>query len=161
MCGNHTSMGDPIYVLASVGIKPQVHVMAKDELMKIPVIGWLLKKVGMIGVRRGKSDVGAIKECMKVLKNGEKLLIFPEGTRVKEGETVEAHSGAAMLATRTGVPILPVYIAPKKRWFRKTHVIFGRPYMPEYEGRRPTSEDYERIAEDLMARIRALGGKKT
>lgn len=160
LCGNHTSMGDPIYVLAAIGHKPQIHVMAKDELMRVPVIGWLLKKVGMIGIKRGKSDVGAIKECMKVLKNGEKLLLFPEGTRVKEGETGEAHTGAAMLATRTGVPILPVYISPKKRWFRKTKVMFGQPYQPEYEGRRPTSEDYERIAEDLMARIRALGGEE-
>ena len=160
LCGNHSSMGDPFYVVCAIGHKPQIHVMAKDELMRIPVLGFLLKKAGMIGVKRGKSDVGSIKECMRVLKNGEKLLLFPEGTRVKEGETSQAHSGAAMLATRTGVPILPVYIPTKKHWFRKTKVIFGQPYQPEYEGRRPCSEDYERIAEDLMLRIRRLGGEE-
>lgn len=156
-CGNHTSLGDPVYVVCAIGHKPQMRVMAKEELMKIPVLGFILKHAGIIGIKRGKADVGAIKECMKVLKNGEKLLLFPEGTRVKEGETGEAHTGAAMLAARTGVPIVPVYISPKKRWFRKTEVVFGQPYQPEFEGRRPTPEDYQRIADDLMERIRSLG----
>lgn len=159
ICGNHTSLGDPLYVLCCIGHKPQCHVVAKEELMNIPVLGFLLKKAGIIGIKRGKSDVAAIKESMRVLKNGEKLLLFPEGTRVKEGETGEGHTGAALLATRTGVPILPVYIQPKKRWFRKTTVIFGQPYQPEYEGRRPTPEDYHRITDDLMDRIHKLGGQ--
>ena len=159
LCGNHTTLGDPVYVAAAIGPKPQLHVLAKAELMRVPVVGYILRKGGMIGIKRGKSDVTAIKECIKVLKREEKLLIFPEGTRVKEGESVDAHSGAAMLATRTGVPILPVYIQPKKRWFRKTKVIFGAPYQPEYEGKRPGPEDYERIAADLMVRIRKLGGE--
>jgi 1-acyl-sn-glycerol-3-phosphate acyltransferase len=55
------------------------------------------------------------------------------------------------------VPLVPIYISPKKRWFRKTTVIFGQPYEPEYEGRKPTPEDYRRIADDLMVRIQALG----
>ena len=160
LCGNHTSLGDPLYVVCAIGHKPQVRVMAKDELMKTPVLGFILKHVGVIGVKRGKADVGAIKECMRVLKGGEKLLLFPEGTRVKEGESSEAHTGAAMFATRTGVPIVPVYISPRKRWFRKVSVIFGRPYEPEYEGRKPTPEDYQRIADDLMVRIQALGAEQ-
>lgn len=159
ICGNHTSLGDPLYVLCGISHKPQCHVMAKEELMKVPVLGWLLKKAGIIGVKRGKSDVGAIKECMRVLKKGEPLLMFPEGTRVKEGEVGEGHTGAAMLATRTGVPIMPVYIQPKKRWFRKTKVIFGEPYVPEFEGPKPTPEDYKRITDDLMERIQKLGGQ--
>lgn len=157
ICGNHTTLGDPLYVLCCIGFRPQCRVMAKQELMKIPVLGFILKKAGIIGVNRGKSDVAAIKECMRVLKNGEKLLMFPEGTRVKEGETGEGHTGAALLATRTGVPILPIYIQPKKRWFCKTTVIFGTPYQPEYEGRKPNAEDYQRITDDLMRRIHELG----
>lgn len=157
LCGNHTSIGDPVYVVCAIGHRPQVHVLAKEELMKTPVLGFILKKAGIIGVKRGKADVSAIKESMRVLKNGEKLLLFPEGTRVKEGETGEAHTGAAMFATRTGVPIVPIYISPKKRWFRRTEVRFGEAYRPEYEGRRPTPEDYQRIADDLMARVQALG----
>lgn len=157
ICGNHTSLGDPLYVVCAIGHRPQLRVMAKEELMRIPVLGFLLRHAGIVGVKRGKADVGAVKEIMKALKGGEKVLLFPEGTRVHEGEASEAHTGAAMFATRTGVPIMPVYISPKKRIFRKTGVIFGEPYHPAFEGRKPSPEDYERIANDLMARIRKLG----
>ena len=157
MCGNHTSLGDPLYVVCCMGGKRQTHVMAKAEIMRWPVIGWLLKKAGIFGVKRGKAEVAALKEALRVLRDGEKLLLFPEGTRVKEGEVSEAHTGAAMFATRTGAPLLPVYISPKKRIFRKTTVIFGQPYNPAYEGRKATPEDYQRIADDLLVRIRSLG----
>lgn len=156
LCGNHTTASDPFCVVFAIGHRPQCRVMAKDELMRIPVVGWLLKKAGIIGVNRGKADVGAIKQSMKALKNGEKLLLFPEGTRVEEGGKGTAHTGAAMLATRTGVPIVPVYIPRKKKWFRRTTVAFGEAYIPQFEGRRPTPEDYERIAADLLERIYAL-----
>ena len=156
ICGNHTSLGDPLYVVCCMGSKRQTHVMAKEEIMKWPVIGFLLKKAGIFGVKRGKSDMAAIKEAMRVLRAGEKLLMFPEGTRVKEGDTSEAHTGSAMLSTRTNAPLVPVYISPKKRIFRKTTVVFGEPYHPEFEGRKPTADDYQRIADDLLVRVRAL-----
>ena len=159
LCGNHTTLGDPCYVACAMGSRPQLRVLAKEEVMRWPVVGFILKKAGIIGVKRGRADVSAMKTCIRVLKNGEKLLIFPEGTRVKEGETSEAHSGAAMLSTRTGVPIVPVYISPRKRWFRRTDVVLGQPYLPEFEGKKATPEDYRRIAEDLMLRIRQLGGE--
>ena len=156
LCGNHTTAGDPLYVVCSLGRRRQAHVMAKEEIMKWPVIGFLLKKAGIFGVKRGKADVTALKEALRVLKGGERLLMFPEGTRVKEGEASEAHTGAALFSTRTGAPLVPVYIQPKKRRFRKTTVVFGEPYHPEFEGRKPSPEDYQRIADDLMERIRAL-----
>lgn len=161
LCGNHTTMSDPIYVVCAVGHRPQCRVMAKAELMKIPVLGWLLKKAGIIGVSRGKADVGAIKEAMRALKNGEKLLMFPEGTRVEEGGEGAAHAGAAMLAARTGVPVMPIYIPRKKRWFRRTTIVFGEPYYPDFPGKRPTPEDYARISAELMERIYALKERST
>lgn len=157
LCGNHTTLGDPVYVVCALGRRRQTHVMAKEEIMKWPVLGWILKKAGIIGIKRGKADVAAMKESIRVLKKGERLLLFPEGTRVREGETSAAHTGAAMFATRTNSPILPIYIQPQKRLFRKTAVIFGQPYHPAYEGRKATPEDYQRIADELMERIRALG----
>ena len=156
ICSNHTTLGDPLYVVCGMGAKRQTHVMAKAEIMKWPVIGFLLKKAGIIGVNRGKSDMAAVKECLRVLKKGEKLLMFPEGTRVKNGADSQAHTGAAMFATRTDTPLVPVYISPKKRRFRKTPVVFGQPYRPEFEGRKPSAEDYQRIADDLLVRIKAL-----
>lgn len=156
LCGNHTTASDPLCVVFAVGHRPQCRVMAKIELLRIPVLGFLLKKVGVIGVDRGKADVGAVKSCLKALKNGEKLLLFPEGTRVAEGTEASAHNGAAMMATRTGVPVVPVYIPRKKKWFRHTTVVFGEPFTPQYEGRRPTPEDYDRIAGEIMEKINGL-----
>ena len=157
LCGNHSTAGDPVYVVCCLGRRRQIHVIAKEEIMKWPVIGFILRKAGMFGVKRGKADVAALKEALRVLKGGERLLMFPEGHRVKEGEASEARTGAAMFSTRTGAPLVPVYIPPKKRLFRRTTVVFGEPYHPEFEGRKPTPEDYRRIADDLMVRIRVLG----
>lgn len=163
-CGNHSAMSDPFFLVYAVGWKNQMRVMAKAEVMRIPVVGWLLSKAGVFGVDRGKADVGAIKTAMKYLKSGEKVLIFPEGTRVKggvghDGQESEAKTGAAMLAMRTGVPIVPVYIPEKKNWFRFTTVVIGAPYYPETAEKRATAEEYRAVAENLMARIYALGGK--
>lgn len=157
ICGNHTTLGDPLYVVCAMGGKRQTHVMAKAEVMKWPVIGFLLKKAGIIGVNRGKSDMAAVKECLRVLRGGEKLLMFPEGTRVHEGEDIQAKAGAALFATRTGAPLLPVYIQSKKKLFRRNTVVIGEPYYPEYEGRKPSEEELQTMARDLMGRVKALG----
>lgn len=157
-CANHTALNDPVCLVMALGRRYQMRVMAKAEFMDIPVLGWLLKKAGIFGVERGKSDVGAIKTAIKFLKSGEYVLLFPEGTRVKDGKESEAKTGAAMLAVRTGVPIVPVYIPPQKRWFRFTDVVVGEPYHPQVEGRKGSAEEYKAIADDLMERIHALGG---
>lgn len=156
ICPNHTRMTDPLFVAFALTLRHRPQVMAKAELMEVPFIGWILKKAGVFAVERGKSDVGAIKHAMKCLKNGDKLMLFPEGTRHKDGVMGEAKSGVAMLALRTGTPIMPVYIPAEKKWFRRTPVVFGEPYMPRAESRRGSAEEYEAIAADLMKRIAAL-----
>lgn len=160
-CANHSGLVDPVCLIAALGPKPQMHAMAKAEFMRIPVLGWLMKKLGMFAVARGKSDVGAIKTAMKYLKGGESVLIFPEGTRIKNGvdkhgDPAEAHAGAAMLAVRTGVPLIPVYIPPKKKWFRFTDIVIGEAYYPQVEGRKGSAEEYQMIADELLVRIYRL-----
>ena len=155
-CANHTRMSDPLVVAYAMGWPHQIHVMAKEEIMHWPILGWILKHGGIFGVKRGESDVGAIKTAMKYLKSEEKLLIFPEGTRHQDGEFGAAKTGAAMLAVRTGVPIIPVYLPPEKKWFRRTPVVFGEPYYPKVAGRKGTADEYRAIADDLMERIEAL-----
>lgn len=160
-CANHTAMSDPLCLLFALGVKWNLHVMAKAELMRIPVLGWILKQIGIFGVERGKSDVNAIKNAMKFLKSGESVLIFPEGTRIKNGvdkngNESEAKAGAAMLAVRTGVNLIPVFIPEKKRWFGVTNIVIGEPYKPDAKSRKGSAEEYQQIAEDLMGRIQAL-----
>lgn len=157
LCANHTSFLDPILILLAATDKRQIHVMAKAELFKIPVLNWILKGIEIIPVKRGMADISAVKESLRVLRSGRPLLIFPEGTRVKDGESVEGHPGAVVIAARAGVPVLPVYIQPKKKLFRKSRVIFGEPYQLEFSGRRPTPEESQRLTAELMDRIRATG----
>ena len=156
ICPNHTALSDPLFVVFAFHRKYPLRTMAKVELLRVPVLGWLLSKAGVFGVDRGAADVSAIKKSLRFLKEGNKLMMFPEGTRVGEGENVEAKTGAAMLATRTDVPIVPVYVPAQKRWFRPTTVVIGEPYHPQLEGKRATPEDYHRIAHDLMDRVHAL-----
>ena len=157
LCPNHTTLGDPFYVVFAFGRKYPMRAMAKIQIMRVPVIGWILGKAGVFGVDRGRADMKAVKTALKFLKDGNKLLMFPEGTRVHEGEDVTAKTGAAMFATRTGAPLLPIYIQRKKKLFARNVVVIGQPYHPEYAGRKPTPDELDAIAGDLMGRVRALG----
>lgn len=157
LCCNHTSFLDPLFVIVGATRKRQYHVLAKAELFKIPVLNWILKGIEIVPVKRGRSDVSAFKESLRYLRNGEPLIIFPEGTRVKEGAEVDGHPGAVVMAARANVPVLPVYIGTKKRMFHRTKVVFGKPYTLEFAGRKPTPEESQRLTYDLMNRIRALG----
>ena len=74
----------------------------------------------------------------------------------KHGKPAVAHAGAALLATRTGVPLVPMYIPEKKNWFRPTTVVIGRPFMPVYEGRKPTAEELDAITGQVMGGVAAL-----
>ena len=157
ICPNHTTIGDAFYAVFAFGHKYPMRAIAKIQILRVPFVGWILSKAGVFGVDRDTTDVKAIKTALRDLKEGDKLLIFPEGTRVREGMTVEPKTGAALFATRTNTPLLPVYIPKKKKLFRMNTVVIGKPYYPTFEGRKPTSEELEKITADLMDRISALG----
>ena len=157
ICPNHTTAGDPFYVVFAFGYKWTMRAMAKVQIMRLPFIGWILSKAGVFGVDRDTTDVKAVRTAMKFLKEGDKLLMFPEGTRVRDGEDIQAKVGAVLFATRTGTPLLPVYIQRKKKRFRRNTVVIGKPYYPEYEGRKPSAEELQVMAQDLMGRVQALG----
>ena len=80
------------------------------------------------------------------------------GTRHEE--IGEGKTGAAMMAIRTGVPVLPVYIAPERTPFHRTKVYIGEPYQPFTENRRATAEDYEAVTEEIMDHIRAVRDRR-
>ena len=155
ICGNHTANIDSILVVLSLGDKKQYAAMAKKELFQVPVLKWLLKAFGAYPVTRGGNDISAIKYSLKALKNDEKLIIFPEGTRVKAGKKSEPKAGSAMLALKAKVPIVPVYITPGRKAFRGCTLTFGDPYYPQVEGK-PTSEDYQIVTEEIMNRVHSL-----
>ena len=155
-CCNHSSNWDPLLLMVAAGYHIQMHALAKIEISHWPLVGRLLKWSGMIFVDRGKADIGAIKTAMKYLKNQQKILIFPEGTRVSEEESAAAKGGVSMLAVRTSSPIIPIYLDSDKKLFHRTHIVFGEPYVPKVAGRRGTSEEYQQIADETLRRVYAL-----
>ncbi len=156
LCANHVSGWDPIIIALNLPRDSRLTVMAKDSLFRIPLLGFLLKKLGIFPVKRGGNDLTAMKTAMKVLGGGNRLLVFPEGTRVEEQGEVEAKGGVTMMATRTGVPMVPIYCGGKHKFLRKTTIVFGKPYMPVIAGRRPTPDENRAIAQEILDRIYAL-----
>ena len=156
LCANHASGWDPIILALNLPRDSRLTVMAKDSLFRIPLLGFFLKKLGIFPVKRGGNDLTAMKTAMKVLGGGNRLLVFPEGTRVEEQGEVEAKGGVTMMATRTGVPMVPIYCGGKHKFLRKTTIVFGKPYMPVIAGRRPTPDENRAIAREILDRIYAL-----
>ncbi len=156
LCANHTHWSDPFYLWFAVTGKYMTRIMAKAELFKIPVLRFLMKKLGVIPVDRKNADIAAIKTSLRTLKEGKKLGIFPEGTRVKTEGGGEAKLGALKIADRAGAPIVPVYIPREKKFFRKTQIVIGKPYVLNEEKRKLTQEEFLVAADDLMKNIFAL-----
>ena len=157
ICANHTSMSDAIWIYFALRLGHVPRIMAKQEAMRIPFVGWLIKKLGVFGVDRDGADINAIKTGLRCLNNDQQLLVFPEGTRVKPGATVEPKRGAVTLAARTNSPILPVYLSAKRRPFGPLTCVIGEPYYLQFAGKRATDEELKRCSEELMQKIYKLG----
>jgi 1-acyl-sn-glycerol-3-phosphate acyltransferase len=123
---NHCSNLDPLCLGTVVGHRTGriVHFMSKQELRRWPVIGWLASQSGVFFVRRGEGDRAAYRSALAHLAAGEVIALFPEGHRSRDGQLKEGRTGAAQLAMRSGVPLLPVGIAGTQRIFR------GRSRLP-------------------------------
>lgn len=156
VCCNHSAFSDPIWVMFAAHPKRIFRTMAKKELFSHKILGFLITKVGAFPVDRSTSDINAVKTSMQILKSGDKLLIFPEGTRIRKGKTSAPHGGAVMIAARMGVPIVPVYLSTDKRFFRPLDVVFGEPYHPHPSDRRVSNEELDALSQDMMQRIYAL-----
>lgn len=160
LCGNHSSAIDPILIAFALPWDSGLRFMGKKELFKNKLFGKILYALGVFPVDRQGNDVNAMKTAIKCLQTGDKLILFPEGTRVQEEGDASAKGGAVLFSTRTGVPMIPVYCGGKKKLFHKSPVYFGEPYLPEFSGRRPTAEENHRFAEELLSRIYRLKEKQ-
>jgi len=158
ICGNHSAMIDPFLIALALGVDMQVRVIAKISLFKIPVVSTVLWKLGMIPVDRSTLDVSSVKSSLTYLKSGDKVVIFPEGTRVSSYDATAAKNGAVKLAERAKVPIMPVFMPREKPFFKKSKVIFGEPYSIEKLAEKRSGEDYEVLSVELMEKIQGLDG---
>lgn len=131
---NHLSLIDPFVV--GYGAHRLVNFMGKAELFRVPVVGFIIRRLGGFPVDRSRRDVGTMRIALTVLKSGELLGMFPEGTRNTGGDLLEFRTGAARLAARTRVPIIPVAVhntnkaLPPGKWLRPARISirFGEPF---------------------------------
>ena len=129
ICPNHLSNNDPVLIAAN--IFKRLRFMAKKELFSVPVLSSVVKFFGAFPIDRSTSDLGAVRATMSILKGGDALVIFPEGRRNKEFLPEKIKPGAVTIASKAGVPIMPVYIKGKYRLFGKTELFFGKPIPVE------------------------------
>ncbi len=144
LVSNHCSLADPPILGWALGRRHGrvVHFMAKDEMRRWPVIGWLAAQSGTFFVRRGEGDRASQRIALATLAAGEPIAIFPEGTRSRDGQLSEAKGGATLLAMRSGAPLLPVGIAGSQRLFpgraripKRSHMTIriGEPFTLEHQ----------------------------
>lgn len=169
MAGNHTSVLDPPLMGCAVSHRV-VHYVAKVELFR-PPFGWLLRALGAVPVERGRGDIVAIRTALGLLKQGQVLGIFPEGTRSPDGRLQAPKRGIGFLVAKAAVPVVPTYIEgtfeawPKgRRWPRfgtPVCVQYGAPIHPDEIMIEATQQDgYESVARLVMTRIAALAGHR-
>ena len=126
LLGNHQCWVDPVYV-ALITRHMQLRFLGKKELAPNKFMKKLTELLHMTTVGRGESDLAAMRSCMRILKDGHALVIFPEGTRHQPSLMHHVETGAAVLALRAKVPMIPVYIHGKPSPFRRVDVYVGAP----------------------------------
>ena len=166
LIANHASNWDPILLATALPRYYRLRVMGKEELFRNPIVAWAIRVGGAFPVNRGGADIQAVKTAMQSIKDGQNLLIFPEGTVIRngigkaDGLPAHAHSGAAVIGVRSGATFVPVFMDGEKKLFHRTRIIIGQPYTPVYTGRRGTAEEMQTIADDLLREAYALGGQQ-
>jgi 1-acyl-sn-glycerol-3-phosphate acyltransferase len=155
ICSNHISLLDP--PLVGSASKRPIHFMAKEELFHIPVLSYFLPKILAFPVKRGQSDMKAVKTAIKILKNNELFGIFPEGTRKKADTSEEAEEGAVFIALKAKAPIIPVALIGPYRLFRPVRVIFGEPIdTTPYTSGKISKEVVSEVTRIMMDKIQFL-----
>jgi 1-acyl-sn-glycerol-3-phosphate acyltransferase len=156
VAANHRRFFDPLFV--SMAVPRRVRWMAKKELFSFPFRG-LFYFLGAFPVDRQGGGRAALRTALNLLAEDHALGIFPEGTRRKEGVSAEAKSGAAVLATRSGTPVLPVFAGsipgPAARLRgEKFRVYIGDPMTIDNTAK--SREGHRRAAEEILRVIYAL-----
>jgi len=152
VCTNHISNFDPPVV--GITQKRPVSFMAKGELFEKPILGPLLVKVRAFPVKRGLSDRNALRTALNILKDGNVLGLFPEGTRSKTGEVGKALAGAGFFALRSEAVVVPCAIVGPYKPFRSVRVIYGKPMdMTPFRENKASAQE---TADAIMNEVRKL-----
>ena len=160
---NHMSKADPPLLL--MAFPPiRLRFFAGEKWEKHPIFGPMMRWAGAIYINRGEVDRGALKEAMEALKNGSIFGLAPEGTRSRVSHLIEARDGAAYLASRANVPIVPVGVVNTDKVganvlrLRRTHLEahIGRPFLLPQLERRPKGPELTAYTHLIMVQLAVL-----
>lgn len=156
LCANHFSTYDPLS--ACIYLKRLPRFMAKKELFETKFKNWFFSTIKVFPVdRQAVMDMKAFKTALNVLKSGEMLGIFAEGTRVKEGEEKEAKGGAALFALKGNAPVIPVAISGDFKFRSKVVIQYGQPMgLVAYRGQKITTDLLAEATAEIMERIQEM-----
>ena len=169
LLSNHLSYLDP-FILATTATR-ELHYMARDNVFRIPLLRQIITSHNAYPVKRGTADRAALKHTICLLRAGNAVLIFPEGTRGTDSNLGKAHDGVSFIAHNANVPVIPVFLAgadrlmPRKSiWIRpaKLSTNYGPP-IDFTEARKIEDKRvmYQRMSEQIMEAIAALRGEDT
>ncbi len=164
LVSNHLNNADPCVIPAV--LKRRVITMAKKEMFKWPVISLLFRFIGAFPVDRQGADISALREAQHVVNDGLLLLMFPEGTRSRDRQLHRGFAGTALVAYRTGVPVIPIAITGTEtlpwpwlfiRFFMgpRVTVRIGKPFYPPAT-ERITSQAARSATDDIMVHVAEL-----
>ena len=165
VASNHISFWDPPMIGAA--LPREVHFLAKEELFHTPGLGWLIRSLNAIPIRRGVADLSGLARALEVLRQGEALLMFPEGSRMRDGELHPSRPGVGMMAVQADVSIVPCYISGSNRparWWRrgvKVRLWFGparhwKDLIDPETDLTPGRALYQKVGEGVMREIAIL-----
>jgi 1-acyl-sn-glycerol-3-phosphate acyltransferase len=163
LASNHASYLDP--PLVGVSCRKDVYFLARKSLFERPVIGPLIAQLNTVPVDRDRGDVGAVRAMIKLLKSGNRVLVFPEGTRSKDGNLQPARAGVGLLIAKSLAPVVPVRVfgsyaaLPRSGGIRfvPITVVIGKPlFFTKQDLGTDERAAYQVLSNRVMAAIAAL-----
>jgi len=153
ICANHINYLDAAAVV--LFNKRKVNFVGKEDLFIHGILNWLAHVFDVIPIKRNMQDMEAMKRCIRVLRSGELLGIFPEGTRKGLEKNGKAKNGAAYMAIKTGTPIIPCGIHGTFKPFSKVFINYGEPIdLSEYRGQdKETIDEATRLVMDKIVML--------
>lgn len=158
LCANHLNIFDGVGIVVFTN-KP-VRFIAKYEIFENRFANWILHLFDAIPVRRGMRDLESMKICMKALKQGDSLGIFPEGTRKGLAKGTKVKNGAAFMALKTNTKVVPVGIQGSFKLFTKVILNYGKPIdFSKYNSENPEKDKLDQATKEIMDNIIMLTKK--
>lgn len=160
---NHVSYMDPTTV--GWAVAREIFYLGRKTLFKPPFWNWFLPMCNVLPIDRDGRDISGLRNIIKLLKSGQSVLLFPEGTRSTNGQLQAAEPGAGLVALKAGVPVLPVRVFGTFESFSRHHkfprfhpirVVIGKAYTPVVPEGCTEKQAYPRVAQEMMERIARL-----